>query len=156
MNKLYYIFFFFLFFSFSFFADELRESQVKTFFNEYVSAANSYSTDYFDYYIDNPKIIRVVEQPDGSETSVQIPFERYKSETKKSLKFAKLRKYKNLYSNIQIFKQGKDYKVVAMRMPTTSDYKLPSHFVIGEDSNGELKIKEESMNTRVQRFLKGA
>lgn len=156
MNKLLYVFFSFIFFSFSVFATEFKESQIKSFFDEYVSAANSYSPNYFDYYIDNPKIIRVVEGEDGRQTSVQIPFDKYKSETKKSLKLAKLRKYRNLYSNIRIFKQGKDYKVVAMRMPTTSDYKLPSYFIIGEDSKGELKIKEESMNTRVQRFLNDA
>lgn len=156
MNKLFYVFFSFVVFSFSVFASDMQESQVKSFFNEYVSAANSYSSDYFDYYIDNPRIIRVVEKPDGSEKSVVVPFSRYKSEVKKSSKLAKLRRYKNIYSNIKIFKQGDDYKVVAMRMPTTSDYKLPSHFVIGEDSNGNLKIKEESMNTKVQRFLNGA
>ena len=38
-------------------------------------------------------------------------------------------------------------------MPSTSDYKIPAEFVIGKDQNGNWKIKEESMNTRVQRFL---
>lgn len=137
------------------FASEIKESDVSKFFNDYVSAANSYSQDYFDYYIDNPRIIRVVEKEDGSEVSVNVPFSRYKSEAKKSSFLAKLRNYKNNYSNIKIFKQGEDYKVVAMRMPTTSDYKLPAYFIIGEDINGDLKIKEESMNTRVQHFLKG-
>ena len=39
-------------------------------------------------------------------------------------------------------------------MPSTSDYKIPAHFIIGKDNNGNLKIKEESMNTKVQKFLK--
>lgn len=138
------------------FASEITETDVRVFFDSYVNAANSYDDNYFTYYSDNPTIIRVVEKPDGNEVSVKVPFSRYKSETKKSSFLAKLRQYKNSYSNIKIFKLGKDYKVVAMRMPSTSDYKLPSHFIIGEDSNGNLKIKEESMNTRVQRFLKGA
>ena len=132
-------------------ADDIRD--VENFFNEYVSAANSYSNDYFKYYSNNAKIVRVVEKPDGTFEAVNIPLERYKSEAKKSTKLMKLRKYKNKYLNIKITRQGKDYKVAAMRMPSTSDYKVPAHFIIGKDNNGEWKIKEESMNTKVQRFL---
>ena len=39
-------------------------------------------------------------------------------------------------------------------MPSTSDYKIPAHFIVGRDSFGNWKIKEESMNTKVQKFLK--
>ena len=134
------------------FADDIED--VENFFNEYVNAANSYSSDYFKYYSNNAKIVRVVEKPDGTEEVVNIPLERYKSEAKKSTKLMKLRKYKNKYFNIKITRQGKDYKVAAMRMPSTSDYKIPAHFIIGKDTNGDWKIKEESMNTKVQSFLK--
>lgn len=133
------------------FANEIQD--VQCFFNEYIEAANSYSSDYFKYYSDNARIIRVVEKPDGTEQTVNIPLDRYKSEAKKSTALMKLRKYKNRYFNVKITPYGKDYKVAAMRMPSTSDYKIPAHFIIGKDQNGEWKIKEESMNTKVQRFL---
>ncbi len=134
------------------FADELQD--VQCFFNEYIEAANNYSSDYFDYYSDNAKIVRVVEKPDGTKKTVNIPLDRYKEEAKKTTALMKLRKYKNRYLNIKILPHGKDYKIVAMRMPSTSDYKVPAYFIIGKDNNGEWKIKEESMNTRVQKFLK--
>lgn len=134
------------------FSDEIQD--VQCFFNQYINAANTYSCDYFDFYCDNAKIIRVVEKPDGSEQAVDIPLERYKSEVKKSSKLARLRKYKNKYFNIKISPVGQDYKIVAMRMPSTSDYKVPAYFIVGKDSSGKWKIKEESMNTRVQKFLK--
>ena len=118
-------------------ADEIQD--VQCFFNEYTEAANSYSNDYFKYYSDNAKIIRVVEKPDGTKESVNIPLERYKSEAKKSTKLMKLRKYKNRYFNIKITRQG--------------NYKIPAYFIIGKDNNGNWKIKEESMNTKVQSFL---
>lgn len=153
MNKLLYLIAFcFLCFSAGF-AKEIDKEDVQNFFNDYVNSANSYDENYFDYYSSNARIIRVVEKSDGTKESVNIPLDRYKHEVKKSSKLAKLRRYKNKYLNVKIFKQGDDYKVVAMRMPSTSDYQLPSHFIIGDD-NGQLKIKEESMNTRVQRFLK--
>ena len=153
MNKiLCFIMFCFLCFQWVY-AKEIDKEEVQNFFNDYVNSANSYDENYFDYYSNNAKIIRVVEKSDGTEVSVNIPLDRYKSEVKKSSKLAKLRRYKNRYLNVKIFKHGNDYKVVAMRMPSTSDYQLPSHFIIGEDK-GQLKIKEESMNTRVQRFLK--
>ena len=62
-------------------------------------------------------------------------------------------KQKNKYFNIRISKLGDDYKINADRMPSTSNYKIPAEFVIGKDQNGEWKIKEESMNTRMQIFL---
>ncbi len=127
---------------------------VQCFFNRYIDAANNYCNNYFDYYSENAKIIRVVEKPDGTKKSVNIPIDIYKKEAKKSSKLARLRNYKNHYFNVKIFPHGKDYKIVAMRMPSTSDYKIPAHFIIGKDCSGEWKIKEESMNTKVQRFLK--
>ncbi len=133
------------------FADETKE--VKEFFNSYVSAANNYDMNYFNYYSDNAKIVRIVEKPDGTTQAVNIPLERYKSEAKKSSKLAKIKKYKNKYLNIKISKHGTDYKISADRMPSTSDYKIPAEFIIGKDINGDWKIKEEALNTRVQLFL---
>lgn len=152
MNKII-ILFFFCIVSLSVFAQTCEEADIRCFFDCYVNSANSYDGKFFDYYADNATIIRVVEKDDGETESVRIPFDRYKKEVRKSCKLAKLRKYKNKYSDIRIFKTGEDYKIVAMRMPSTSDYSLPSYFIVGED-NGQLKIKEESMNTKVQRFLK--
>lgn len=132
-------------------ADEVQD--VQSFFNRYIEAANSYSCDYFDFYSENAKIIRVVEKPDGTQETVNIPLARYKCEAKKSSKFARLRKYKNRYFNVKIFPQGENYKITAMRMPSTSDYKIPAYFIVKKNNNGEWKITEESMNTRVQKFL---
>ena len=70
------------------------------------------------------------------------------------MKLGKLRRYKNYYSNIQIASVGEDYKISTMRRPSTSDYSLPAHFIVGKDKNGHWKIKEESMQTKVQTFLK--
>ena len=154
MKNLFCVFVLFLCVNVRCFADEIQD--VQCFFNDYVTAANNYSCDYFDYYTNNAKIIRVVEKPDGTEQSVNIPLERYKSEAKKTSKLAKLRNYKNKYLNVRILPYGDDYKVVAMRMPSTSDYKIPAYFIIGKDCNGDWKIKEESMNTKVQKFLKNS
>lgn len=151
MRKLFFSLTLLILFSGVCFAGDIEE--LKQFFDEYVSAANNYSCDYFKYYTDNPIIIRVVEKDDGTEQSVIVPFERYKKEAAKCSKLARLRKYKNKYLNIKITKHGEDYKIAAMRMPSTSNYKIPAHFIVGKNSEGEWKIKEESMNTKVQRFL---
>ena len=133
------------------YANEMTE--VQNFFNRYVEAANSYDNDFFDFYSSDAKIIRIVEKSDGTFESVNIPFDRYKSEVKKSTKLMRLRKYKNFYSDIKILPQGNNYKLSALRQPSLSDYKIPAHFIIGKDYNGNWKIMEESMNTRVQTFL---
>ncbi len=132
-------------------ATEMQD--VQYFFNKYTETANRYDSKYFDFYSDDAKIIRVVEKPDGSRESVNIPLDKYKNEVRKSKALMKMRKYKNFYSDIEILPIGKDFKVAAMRMPSTSDYKVPAHFIIGKDNNGNWKIKEESMNTKVQAFI---
>ena len=134
------------------FADETDE--VKEFFNDYVQSANSYERDSFKYYSDNAKIVRIVEKPDGTLQSVNIPLERYKKEAAKSVFLAKLRRYKNKYFNIRVSKHGDDYRLSAERMPSLSSYKIPAEFIIGKDNSGNWKIKEEYLNTKVQRFLK--
>lgn len=132
-------------------ADETKD--VQAFFNEYINCANSYGQNFFNFYSNNAKIIRVVEKPDGTFTSINIPIDKYKNEVKKSTKLMRLRRYKNNYFNVKITQFGEDYKISALRMPSTSNYKIPAHFIVGKDNKGEWKIKEESMNTKVQKFL---
>ena len=80
MNKFFSVLFVALLFSLPVFSDDIKD--VECFFNEYVDAANSYSDNYFNYYTNNAKIVRVVEKPDGTVQAVDIPFERYKIEAK--------------------------------------------------------------------------
>lgn len=128
--------------------------QVKSFFNSYVQAANNYEETLFQkYYTASPKIIRVVEKKDGTTQSVTVPLKTYLEEAAKGRKVGKMLGYKNNYSNIQVTPQGNDFKVSATRLPSPGG-KYAAYFIIGEDNNGKLKIKVESMNTPRQEFLK--
>ena len=131
-------------------ADELTD--VKTFFDKYVNAANAYEKNIPDYYLKNAKIVRVVHKKDGTKQSVVIPFDRYLSEMKKGEALAKATRYKNTYLDRKYDKIGADYKVSATRIPRNDKTGLPSHFIITKTQNG-WKIKEESMDTTVQSFL---
>jgi len=130
-----------------------EQDDVLKFFNSYVNAANSYSNAIPDYYTPNAKIVRVVMKKDGTTISRSTDMTRYKTEMLRSAGIAKMRNYKNYYSDIKITKQGKDYKLSCMRKPSLSDYKIPAHFIIGKDAKGQYKIKEESMHTKMQIFL---
>lgn len=126
------------------------------FFNKYVSAANSYSDTITSFYAPDAKIIRVVMKPDGTTATVTADTKQYFNQMRIGANLAKINKYKNFYTDRKIIKQGNDYKITCKRQPSTSDYKIPAHFVIGPDANGKLKIKEEMMYTKQQRFLKYA
>lgn len=143
-----------LFFAFVFapgvFADEI--SDVKTFFNNFVNASNTYATNLPSYYVPNAKIVRVVYKPDGTTQDVVIPFDRYLQELKKGAVLAKTVKYKNRYENQKVTKSGSDYKLSAIRIPRNDKTGLPAHFIITKTKNG-FKIKEEYMGTNVQKFL---
>lgn len=128
--------------------------QVKEFFNSYVNAANNFDENLFQkYYSANPTIIRVVQKKDGTTESVNVPLKTYLDEAAKGRKLGKLTGYKNTYTNISITPHNNDFKVTATRNPSPGG-KYPAHFIIGEDNQGRLKIKVESMNTPRQEFLK--
>ena len=130
--------------------------EVLTFFNDYVNAANTYSDKIPTYYAPDAKIIRVVIKPDGSLVSVTADTKQYFNQMRIGANGARLTKYKNFYTERKITSQGNDYKITCLRQPSTSDYKIPAHFVIGPDKDGNLKIKEEMMHTKVQKFLRYA
>lgn len=130
--------------------------EVLSFFNSYVNAANTYSDTITGYYAPDAKIIRVVMKPDGTTATVTADTKKYFNQMRLGANGARITKYKNSYTERKITKQGNDYKITCLRQPSTSDYKIPAHFVIGPDANGNLKIKEEMMYTKVQKFLKYA
>lgn len=130
--------------------------EVLAFFNNYVNAANSYSDSVTNYYAPNAKIIRVVMKPDGTTATVTADTQQYFNQMRIGANLAKINKYKNFYTDRKITKQGNDFKITCLRQPSTSDYKIPAYFVIGNDSGGKLKIKEEMMYTKQQKFLKYA
>ncbi len=121
-------------------------------FNEYTNAANSYSTSLPDYYVNNAKIVRVVNRKQGGQKAILIPYDRYLEELRRNLFLAKTVAYKNRYENIKISKENKDYKVSATRVPRNDKKGLPCYFIFTKTTSG-WKIKEESMTTNVQTFL---
>ena len=136
--------------SLSAFADD-KEDVLAT-FDKYVKDANSYSTTIPNYYIENAKIIRVVNKKQGGQKAIVIPFDRYLKEMGQHSKLAKVTNYKNTYTNRKIEKIGNDYKVSSNRIPINDKVGLPAHFVFTKVGNS-WKIKEESMTTNVQTFL---
>ena len=121
-------------------------------FENYVNDANSYSTSIPNYYLNNAKIIRVVNKKQGGQASVVIPFERYLKEMQTHSKLAKVANYKNRYENRKITQVGADYKVSSIRTPRNDKTGLPCHFIFTKIGD-KWKIKEESMQTNVQTFL---
>ena len=75
MKKLLILFLSLICFSLNVMADE--KSDVLAVFDKYIVAANTYSKDLPNYYIDNAKIYRVVNKKTGGQSTVTIPFDRY-------------------------------------------------------------------------------
>jgi len=130
-----------------------NETDVRKFFDNYVNAVNTYQPNIFTkYYIPNATIYRVVEKKDGTTEQVKVPMSIYQNESKKGETLAKIVKYTNNYTNIQVKTYDKDFRIDAIRKPSMGG-SFPAYFIIGEDSQGNLKIKTESMNTPRQEFL---
>jgi ketosteroid isomerase-like protein len=135
-------------------ADENTEA-IK-FFKKYINAANNYDSSVLNMYSPDAKIIRQVIKPDGELVDVETDTETYLRQLKIGQKTAKFRRYKNNYSNITSQKVSNGYKISALRQPSGERYKLRSYTIVQKQPNGEWKIVEELMQTKVQLFLKYA
>lgn len=124
------------------------------FFNNYIKASNSYDPSVLSMYSDNAKIIRQVVKPSGELVNVPFSVGQYRQQLKLSAKVAKLKNYKNYYSNIHVLKNGNGYKIEALRKPSASEYKLKASLVVQKQPNDKWIIVEELMQTKEQIFLK--
>lgn len=135
-------------------ADDKQEAL--KFFNSFVSATNSYSTEVPHMYSDDAKIIRQVVKPNGQTVDVKFSINDYRRQMKLSSKLAKIKHYKNEYSNVNITKVPEGYKIDSFRKPSLSDYKLKSSMVVQKQPDGKWLIVKELMQTKEQIFLKYA
>ena len=127
------------------------------FFNDYIKAANTYSSTIPDMYSPNAKIIRQVIKPDGTTQNVTTDTATYIKQMKLGQAGAKLRHYTNSYSNVTVTALGNNkYKVSSLRKPSGESYKLKTYMIVKKQSNGTFIIVEEMMQTKVQTFLRYA
>lgn len=121
------------------------------FFNRYVEAANSYNPIITTMYSPDAKIIRQIVKPDGTIVTRQTNTDRYISEMRKGQALAKVRHYKNYYSNISVTALGNNtFKVSSLRQPSGENYKLKAYMIVKQLPNGKWTIVEEMMQTKVQ------
>lgn len=121
------------------------------FFNRYVAAANTYNPIVATMYSSDARIIRQIVRPDGSLVTRETDTARYISEMKKGQAVAKLRQYKNSYSNITVTALSNDtFKVSSLRQPSGESYKLKAYMIVKQKPDGNWVIIEEMMQTKVQ------
>ena len=137
------------------FADEQQEAL--NFFNNYVESANNYSPIIVDMYSPDAKIIRQVIKPDGTTVDLTTDTATYIKQMKIGQAGAKLRNYKNHYTNITVSTiSDNTYKVSSLRQPSGETYKLKTYMILKKQPNGKWLIIEELMQTKVQTLLKYA
>ena len=133
-----------------------EQQEAIDFFNSYVTAANNYSNTVGDMYSPNAKIIRQIIKPDGTTANATTDTATYIKQMKLGQAGAKLRKYKNTYTNIVATPVEGGYKVSSLRQPSGEDYKLKTYMIVKKQPDGKWLITEEMMQTKVQTFLRYA
>ena len=131
------------------------KEDAEKFFNHYVNSANNYSPEIAQMYSPSAKIIRQVVKPDGTTQDVTTNTSTYITQMKLGQAGAKLRNYKNNYTNVVVTDAGNGkYKISSLRQPTGETYKLKTYMIVQKQPNGNWQIIEEMMQTKVQTFLK--
>lgn len=121
------------------------------FFDSYVNAANSYNKKLDTYYSPHAVIKRVVLRNDGTKGTATFAMKDYVTQMKIGEATARMRNYKNYYTNRTVIKVPNGYKIKCLRQPTGETYKLNAYFIVS-DASGSWKIIEEMMETKVQAF----
>ena len=142
-------------FSLNVMADNNQEA-LDTFYN-YVEAANTYSNTVADYYSPNAKIIRQVIKPDGETVNAYTDTATDVKQMKIGQAGAKLRSYKNVYTNVTVIPISENkIKIASIRHPSADNDSLKTYMIFEKQPNGKWLITEELMQTRQQIFLKYA
>lgn len=124
------------------------------FYQNYITAANTYNPSVITYFSPSARIIRQVLKKDGTIVTRETDTARYISEMKKGQVIARVRKYKNYYTNIKVTKVGNDtYKITSLRQPSGETYKLKNYVVVQKQPNGKWFIIEEMMQSKVQLLI---
>ena len=134
----------------------MTEADAKSFFNNYIKKANTYSKDIESMYAPNAVIIRQVIKPNGELVNVYSNAQVYLKQMKISEAVARAKNYKNYYSNIKINKVANGYKISAVRQPSGDTDKLKMYQIVKQQPNKKIVIVEEMMQNRQQIFLKYA
>jgi len=133
-----------------------NSQEALNFFNNYVNAANTYSNTVGTMYSPSAKIIRQVVKPDGGLVDVTTNTATYIKQMKLGQAGAKLRGYKNTYTDIKVQDLGNgSYKISSLRQPKGETYKLKTYMIV-KKINGNWQIIEEMMQTKEQIFLRYA
>lgn len=155
MKKLFLSILTFAIISLSALADEQKEAL--DFFNSYVNAANTYSPTVAEMYSPTAKIIRQIVKPDGTTANATTDTATYIKQMKIGQATAKLKHYKNTYTDVVVSDAGNGaYKVSSNRQPSGETYKLKTYMIVKKQPGGKWLIIEEMMQTKVQLFLKYA
>jgi hypothetical protein len=136
------------------FADDQQDAL--NFFKSFINASNNYSSSLLNMYSSNAKIIRQVVKPDGQLVNVYFSAADYKKQMRISEKLAKLKNYRNCYTDINATKVSNGYKIEAMRRPCNEKYKLKTYMIVQKQSDNNWIIVEELMQTKEQILLKYA
>ena len=155
MKKLFLSILTFAIISLSALADEQKEAL--DFFNSYVNAANTYSPTVAEMYSPTAKIIRQIVKPDGTTANATTDTATYIKQMKIGQATAKLKHYKNTYTDVVVSDAGNGaYKVSSNRQPSGETYKLKTYMNVKKQPGGKWLLIEEMMQTKVQLFLKYA
>ena len=134
-----------------------ESQEAAEFFNKYVNSANNYLPVITEMYSPSAKIIRQVVKPDGTTVDVNTDTATYIKQMKLGQAGAKLRHYKNNYTDIKVTELANgSYKISSLRQPSGETYKLKTYMIVKKQPDGNWLITEEMMQTKVQTLLRYA
>lgn len=126
-------------------------SKPEEFFNKFIELGHDFDPSVTSLYSNSATIHANRVYPFGIERSVEFTGVQWKQLATKLMPVAKAQNDKSTYSNTVITKQGSGYKIKANRYSIRKCYIDTGYYMVVEpESNGQLLIVEEYLETRPQ------
>ncbi len=135
------------------FAHPQKIEQARQFLDKFQKLSHLYDKKLVDMYSNKAKIIRILEKKGEKDEKVMLPVKAYKKMLGYVRFFAKIRGYKNYYKNLAYEMENENVRITGKRV-NNSGYEAPVSILVGENSEGKLKILEERTATKSEFLIK--
>ncbi len=135
------------------FANSQKIEDAKKFLDKFQKLSHSYDKKIIDMYSDRAKIVRIIKKSNGKTEKVTLPVKGYKKMLRYVRFFAKIKGYKNYYNDLSYEMENENVRITGKRI-NNDGYKAPISLLIGENSEGKMKILEEKTATKSDFIVK--
>ncbi len=137
--------------SFSFSAKASEEKEYLDFFTQYQALSDAFDVSVAEMYSDDARILVLQKLPDGTQRTMEIAGQKYKTMLVDAMDVARKRGDQSKFSDIQITLDGATAKIKASRYAVVKCFQDTRYYMLAKkQSDGKIQIIEEFVQSPME------